>query len=30
MVLDAVFGKLGRVKLCWITEAVQENFPVNV
>jgi len=22
VVLDTVFGKLGRVKLCWVTEAI--------
>lgn len=29
MLPDAV-SKLGIVKLCWITESVQKNFPVNV
>lgn len=29
MLPDAVF-KLGMVKLCWIIESVQKNFPVNV
>lgn len=28
MVLDTVFGKLGKVKLCWFTEVVQENILV--
>lgn len=30
MLPDAVFGKLGIVKLCWITESAQKNFPVYV
>lgn len=30
MLPDAVFGKLGIVKLRWITESAQKNFPVYV